>query len=112
QRVVVNGNLFENNWQAAQAGYSIVFTPRNQEGTAPWSTVQHVQFTNNIVRHVSSAINILGTDNLHPSQQTNDITIRNNIFEDVSKAKYGGNGWFILINSAASVTVDHNTVFG
>jgi len=45
-----------------------------------------------------------------PSQQTNGITIRNNLFEDVSSAEYGGNGWFVLIVGAADVTVDHNTV--
>jgi len=111
QRVSVDGNLFEYNWLAAQAGYSIVFTPRNQGGGAPWSVVQHVAFTNNIVRHVSSAINILGADNIYPSQPTNDITIRNNIFEDVSAANYGGDGRLILINGGTGVTVDHNTVF-
>jgi hypothetical protein len=110
QRVSVDGNVFEYNWLAGQAGYSIVFTPRNQGGKAPWSVVQHVAFTNNIVRHVASAINILGTDNLNPSQPTNDITIRNNVFEDVSAARYGGDGRFILINGTPGVTIDHNTV--
>src|SRR5439155_19384854 len=63
QRVSIDRNVFENHWLAAQAGYAIVFTPRNQSGTAPWSVVQQVEFTNNIVRHVSSVFNVLGTDN-------------------------------------------------
>src|SRR5207249_4012910 len=66
QRVVVDGNLMEYNWEAAQAGYAVLFTPRNDGGTAPWTVVQHVQFTNNIVRHVSSAVSILGTDDIFP----------------------------------------------
>jgi hypothetical protein len=111
QRVVVDGNVFENNWLAAQVGYAILFTPRNQDGTAPWSVVQQVQFTNNVVRHVAAGINILGTDYLAASQHTNGITVRNNLFEDVSGARYGGNGWFVLINAAADVTIDHNTIF-
>src|SRR6185312_15607304 len=111
QRVTVDGNVLEYNWLAAQSGYAILFTPRNQDGHAPWSIVQHVAFTNNVVRHVSSAINILETDYINPSQQTNDIVIRNNVFEDVSAASYGGNGRFVLINGTPSVTVDHNTVF-
>jgi len=111
QRVVVDGNILENNWQAGQNGYAVQFTPRNQDGTAPWSVVQAIQFTNNIVRHVAAGISILGADNLAPSQQTNGITIRNNLFEDVSSAKYGGNGWVVLTLGAANVTVDHNTVF-
>jgi hypothetical protein len=111
QRVVVDGNILENNWQAGQAGYAVQFTPRNQDGTAPWTIVQQIQFTNNVVRHVAAAIAILGTDNISPSQQTNAITIRNNLFEDVSSARYGGNGWFVLTLGASTITVDHNTVF-
>jgi hypothetical protein len=111
QRVVVDGNILENNWQAGQNGYAVMFTPRNQGGTAAWTVVQQIQFTNNVVRHVAAGIAILGTDNVSPSQQTNAITIRNNLFEDVSSATYGGNGWFVLTLGAANVTVDHNTVF-
>jgi hypothetical protein len=110
QRVVVDGNVFENNWLAAQVGYSILFTPRNQDGSGPWTIVQQIQFTNNIVRHVASGINILGVDYIHPSLLTNAITIRNNVFEDLSAARYGGDGRFVLINGGANLTIDHNTV--
>src|SRR5262249_31173267 len=70
QRLLVDGNTFEYNWVAAQNGNAIVFTPRNQEGTAPWSRVQDVTFTNNIVRHTAAGITIAGWDDEHPSQQT------------------------------------------
>ena len=32
RRVTIDGNLFEYSWSSGQAGYAIVFTPRNQEG--------------------------------------------------------------------------------
>src|SRR5207237_6877756 len=83
----------------------------NQDGTAPWSVVQHVQFTNNVVRHVSSVFNILGVDNLHPSLMTNDIVVRNNLFFDISSAKYGGSGRLALISGGQNITFDHNTLF-
>jgi hypothetical protein len=35
--VVVEGNTIENNWASGQQGYSIIFSPRNQSNTAPWS---------------------------------------------------------------------------
>ena len=89
----------------------MLFTPRNQNGTAPWSVVQRVVFRNNIVRHVSSVFNILGRDNEKPSQLTNDIEIRNNVFEDVSKATYGGDGRMMLINGGDNIRVRHNTSF-
>ena len=44
----------------APAHYAIVFTPRNQDGGAPWSVVQQVQFTNNVVQHTASGFNIRG----------------------------------------------------
>ena len=111
QRVTVNGNLIENNWAAAQQGYAIVLTPRNQDNTAPWSVVQQVQFTNNIVRHVASVFNVLGNDTLNYSRTTNGITIRNNLFLDISRANWGGSGWFLLTYGGYDITVDHNTLF-
>jgi hypothetical protein len=109
QNVVIDSNILEYNWESAQSGYAVVFTPRDQDGTAPWTVVQQVQFTNNIVRHVASGVNILGRDNDHASQLTNNIVIRNNLFYDVS-GNYGGAGRFLLINGGATITIDHNTV--
>jgi uncharacterized protein (TIGR03437 family) len=111
RQIVVDGNLFENNWADAQAGFAILFTPRNQEGTAPWSVVSDVQFTNNIVRHVASAVNVLGTDDIYISQQLHNITVKNNLFEDVGSS-WGGTGrLFQMLNGALNVTFDHNTGF-
>src|SRR5207245_10804232 len=44
QRVLIDGNLFENNWQDAQGGTAILFTVRHQDGTTPWSIVAYVTF--------------------------------------------------------------------
>jgi hypothetical protein len=110
RRVRVEGNLFENNWQHGQSGYAILFTVRNQSGTAPWSTLEDVEFVNNVVRHSGSGINVLGRDDLQPSQQTQRITIKNNLFEDLNGANWGGSGNFLLISGANDVKVEHNTV--
>ena len=111
QDVVIEGNLLEYNWAAAQTGYSVVFTPRNQYGGNPGTVVQRVTFRNNKVRHVSSVFNILGRDTNYPSQLTNDIEIRNNVFEDVSKATYGGTGRMMLIDGGDNIRVRNNTSF-
>lgn len=109
QRVVVDRNLFEHNWAAAQAGYAVLLKSVNQDGAAPWSVVQHVRFSNNVVRNVSSAINILGRDVRYAAVEANNITVRNNLFVNVSRAAFGGAGRLLLINGASHVTVDHNT---
>ena len=47
RRVLVDGNVFERNWTDAQNGFAILFTVRNQDGTAPWSVVEDVVFIRN-----------------------------------------------------------------
>jgi hypothetical protein len=110
QRVVIDSNVIEYCWAAAQSGYAIVLSPRNQDGTAPWSVVQQVQFTNNIVRHISSGFNILGLDE-STQTVTNDIVVRNNLFTDISKANWGGAAQLVLTQGGRNVTFDHNTIF-
>jgi hypothetical protein len=110
QRVVVDHNLFENNWAAAQTGSAILLKSVNQDGNAPWSVVQDVTFTNNVVRNVSSAVNILGRDTNHAAIEANHITVRNNLFVNVSGSAFGGTGRLLLINGGFNITFDHNTV--
>jgi hypothetical protein len=109
RRVRVEYNLLENNWQAAQPGYAVVLTPRNQDGRCPQCVVESVTFTHNIVRNVAAGVNILGYDANNSSQQTRAIRIVDNLFLDVN-TRFGGNAWGILIgDEPADVIVDHNT---
>jgi hypothetical protein len=108
--VWIDGNLFENNWRGAQAGYAILFTPRNQDGQSPWAVVEDVHFRYNVVRHVAAAVNILGRDNPNRSGLAKGIEISNNLMYDVD-SRWGGNGEFLLLGDGpADVVVDHNTV--
>ena len=112
RRVLIDGNLFEGNWRHEQGGTAIVFTVRNQDGTAPWSTVEDVTFSNNIVRHTGSAVGMHGWDDLYPSQLTRRILIRNNLFDDVSGGRWGGSGRLFGANKGIEdLVIDHNTGF-
>jgi uncharacterized protein (TIGR03437 family) len=111
RQIVVDGNFFENNWADAQDGFAILFTPRNQNDTAPWSVVSDAQFTNNIIQHVASGINILGNDDIYSSQQLHNIVIKNNLFTDVGFVWGGTARLFQVLNGALNVTFDHNTGF-
>ncbi|HXI89893.1 MAG TPA: hypothetical protein VNO24_07755 [Blastocatellia bacterium] len=110
RRVRIDGNVFENNWVDAQSGFGVLFTVRNQDGAAPWSVVEGVSFTNNILRHTAAGINILGRDNLHPSEQVTGVEITGNVFDDVGGSQWGGNGRFLQITETVDVRVDHNTI--
>jgi Putative Ig domain len=70
-----------------------------------------VTFEQNVMRHVAAGIQILGYDNNHPSQQTRDIVVRNNLFVDIDSRNWGGNGYFLSLSGGArDITIDHNTI--
>jgi hypothetical protein len=110
QRVTIDGNVIENCWAAGQQGFAIMLTPRNQNGTAPWAVVQQVTISNNLIRHVASGIDVLGTDDINPSRATNGIAITNNLLIDVSTA-WGGQGRTLVTLGGSNITFVHNTVF-
>lgn len=106
RRVLIENNIFENNWVDGQAGSGIVFTVRNQDGKAPWSIIDDVTFQYNICKNIQGFwINMLGLDNLQVSQQCKNIKILNNLAIDM------GNG--IQMGSPFQPTeIRHNTVIG
>src|SRR5688572_26554398 len=110
RNVVIDGNLFERHWAAAQSGYALLFKPVNQEGGAPWSTVENVRFTNNVVRDIGGGVNINGSDPDRPSSRARGIVIRNNLFVIDTKT-WDGPGDFVQVGGGpADVVVERNTV--
>ena len=111
RRVRISHNILEYNWQAAQTGFAVVLTPRNTSGRTPWVTVEDVEFSHNVVRHVGSGFNISGHDDTGISQQTKRILIRNNLLYDIHSGTWGGTGVFAQIGGGPrDITIDHNTI--
>ncbi len=109
--VVVEHNVLEHCWLQAQSGYAVLFTVRNQDGGCPWCQVEDVQFRGNVVRDVAAGMQILGVDPNAPSRQTNRIVVRDNVFDGIDRAAWGGDGYFLLLSdSPRDVTIDHNTI--
>lgn len=102
RRVVIDGNVLENSWGDAQIGYAVLFTVRNQDGGAPWAVIEDVEFTNNVVRNSEQGMQLLGSDNLKPSQQSSRLKIVNNRFENIAH-------WGFVVNAYHDVTIEHNT---
>jgi hypothetical protein len=105
RRVLVDGNLLENVWPHSQVGFAVLFTPRNQGGTAPWSVVEDVTFTNNRLRSMSGGVSMQGLDDGHPSQQLKRVVIRNNLFEGVER------NFVVTGGPIEALVIDHNTAF-
>jgi hypothetical protein len=111
RRVLVEGNLFENNWVDSQAGHAILLTPRGESGRASWATVEDVTFRYNIVRNTAAVFNLLGRDNMGESGTLRRVKISDNLIYAVDSKAWGGNGLFLLIgNAPAELVVEHNTV--
>jgi hypothetical protein len=118
QRLLIDQNVFENNWADAQNGFAVLFTPRGEDGVAPWATVQDVTFTNNIVRHSGGGFNVAGPDDSSPSQPSRRILIKNNLIDDIDGNKWGSatggpaDGRFAqIVGGPVNITFDHNTIF-
>jgi hypothetical protein len=111
RRVTIDHNIIENSWVAAQVGFAILFTVRNQDGGCPWCIVDQVVFEQNTVQHAAAGVQILGTDDAHPSQQERSLTIRNNVFADIDSSHWGGSGYcFLIVGGPRDLTIDHNTI--
>lgn len=117
RRAIVEGNLFENNWAAGQQGMTLVITPRNEDGGAPWTKISDLTIRYNKFSNVAQGISILGRDDLQPSQITERILIRDNVLAinglrsdgtptgtNTSTARL-----FMLVGGPKDVTIDHNT---
>ncbi len=116
RNVVIDGNVLENNWTDGQTGIAILFTVRNQECTAPWSTVQNVTFSNNTVKNAEGGLNFLGKDNeaepaygkcggagqMYGSVRGTGVTVSNNLFQNIR-------GPLITLNGFYNVAFTNNT---
>ena len=116
QRVLIEGNIFENTWEG-QGGqyYAIVLTPRAQSGANPWNDVRDITIRDNIVRHAASGINILAHSySTGGTQITQRILIENNLFYDIGTNWGNGATMIQLISSdgyqMTDVTIRHNTM--
>ena len=63
RRVLVTGNIFENNWAAAQFGYAIVLTVRTSD-SGNIAVVNDITIENNVLENVASGFNSLEHDDL------------------------------------------------
>ncbi len=97
QRVLIQGNIFENSWANAQTGFAIVIWSVNQAGNAPWAVTQDVWFRENIVRHAASGLQLTDRSVL-PSLTTQRVRFDNNLWEDISTS-WGGDGRLFQIAS-------------
>lgn len=116
-RALLEGNHIENNWASGQSGFTILLTPRDQNGTAPWTKVSDITVRLNQLINIAQGINILGVDDLAVSQITERVLIKDNLIlinglspnGTVTGATTGQARLFQILSGPKDVTIDHNT---
>ena len=108
KKVKFIGNLLENNWE----GSAFRITVRNQDGNAPFSTIEDVEIRDNIIRNIADGINILGNDDGQKSGTLKNLVIENNLFLDLrATPDMDGSGYFIQAAAGENITIANNTAF-
>lgn len=105
RRVVVEGNIFENNWASSQTGFAILFTAKPggiRADGSPFSEISDVAFRNNLVLNSTSGMNIAAGSGV-----LRNLKIENNKFENVPQRLFqvlGNIDGFRLTNNTALET--------
>lgn len=103
RRVRAEYNVLDGSWPDGQGGAAVVHSVRNQDGRAPWSTIEDFTFQFNVVRNSNGGMSGVGQDNVHPSGRGARVTVRHNLFVI-------SGGAFNLLQGWRSYHFEHNTV--
>jgi hypothetical protein len=110
QRVLIEGNVFENNWEHAQDG-SAMQLQSSQGGHAPWSRTWDVTIRSNIIRNTGGGIVIAGAPQIYPAVHARRFVVSNNLIQNINVPGFTGTGrGFSLFQDVADATIVHNTV--
>ncbi len=114
QRVLIEGNIFENSWQDGQNGTGIVIKSVNQGLSCTWCVTQDVTVRFNIVRNVGAGFNIAGApDNSSPCPciPARRITVNDNVISNINVGQFVGDGrGFATYGTVSHVLISHNTM--
>ena len=118
QRVLVEGNVFENCWGGfSQNGYAVLLSPKNQENKCPLCQVTDVTFRYNRISNVGAVFEIMNirSDAGGESTAGERYSIHDVVATGVRGKQYGGAGLFAQLMVGApplrDVTIEHVTAF-
>ena len=111
RRVLIEGNVIENTWADAQAGFAFVLKSENQNWDTPWTQTSDITIRYNKIRNVGGAFNIAASPSGAPALPTTRLVITDNVIENVGVGQFGGDGrTFQLLSGISDIVLMHNTV--
>jgi hypothetical protein len=105
QRVLVEGNILQNNWTDCQNGFAVLITPRTQSGASMWSRVTDVTWRYNILTGSDGGYNFSGHDDQLDNPVSTRILVEHNLAYDISNV----NKLYQFLNGTEHLTIRHNT---
>jgi hypothetical protein len=110
RRMLIEGNVVENTWADAQAGYAFVLKSENQNWDTPWSQTTDVTIRYNRIRNVGNAFVLAARGSGATVVPAARFVISDNVIENVGASPYDGDGRiFNLLPGVSDVVVMHNT---
>jgi hypothetical protein len=111
QRLLIEGNVFENNWPDQQVGFALLFQTTSDDG-APWVRVSDLTIRNNVIRRTPMGMNFASRVTYHggqlPAEPLSRAVVSNNAI--VLDATLGGPARTIqLLSDLRDVTIERNT---
>lgn len=98
RRILLEGNLFESNWAAAQNGNALLI--KSQNGSCTWCETADITFRNNVVRDSDAGMTIT---------KVTRMVIENNLFDEIGER---GNGRLLTtLGGITDLRIEHNTGF-
>jgi len=108
-RALIDGNVFENSWADAQAGYAFVLWDANAGCTA--CEARDFTITNNLIRNVAGGWSLISRYDATSGPGLRNVTIRNNVIIGLNQST--GNGRvFSLNDTIPNLVLEHNTGIG
>jgi hypothetical protein len=111
KRLLIEGNVIENNWVDAQAGFAFVIKSENQNNDNPWTQSADITIRYNKIRNTGNVFNLAvgpGYSQMVPAAR---MVIVDNVVENVNSSPFNGDGHtLMLLGGLKDIVMMHNTV--
>jgi hypothetical protein len=113
RRVLIEANVFENNWADAQSGMAIVIKSQtgNEQGRLMWQGTTDVTFRYNHVRNSPRAFNLQAVGEGGSNRPVARVRAEHNLFDNIGSYNgTGQDGWLVLLtHNLRDIKLAHNT---
>lgn len=112
RRLLVEGNVIEQNWADAQTGFGMVHKSENQNGTASYTSTSDLTIRYNLIRCVGNWLNVSGHgSNSFPVIVSSRFTIYQNVVQGINTTDCNATGIAVqVLTEMTDLNLTQNTI--